>query len=416
MIDNIEKKTQAVLLGLVKQGQDEEALEELELLANTAGVCVVGRAVQKREKIDPAYYVGRGKAREIAEAVKTLDANAVICDDELSPVQIRNLENLTNVQIIDRTMLILDIFAGRAKTLEGKVQVELAQLQYMMPRLTGKGIELSQEGGGIGTRGPGETKLETDRRHIRRSIFRLKRELEKIQKARKVITSSRSQPVISLVGYTNAGKSTLMNALTGADVTTGDRLFETLDTTTRGLELPDGRKVLLSDTVGFIKKLPHHLVEAFKSTLEEVKEADLLIHVVDGSSLEVEEEIHTVDGVLKDLGIKNMPIILCVNKLDKATPLNAFGINKDDYVVNVSALNRLNLDLLLDKIAELLPSGRKKAKMLIPFEDGKALSMVHENGLVENEEYVPEGVLVEGDIDIAILNMLEKYVLKVKNI
>lgn len=413
MIDNIEKTTRAVLLGLIDQDQDEEALDELKLLASTAGAIVLGRVVQKKNKIDPAYYVGLGKAKEIAQAVKTLDANAVICDDELSPVQIRNLENLINAQIIDRTMLILDIFAGRAKTLEGKVQVKLAQLQYLLPRLTGKGIELSQEGGGIGTRGPGETKLETDRRHIRRSIYRLKKELKDIQRSRQVITDSRSHPVISLVGYTNAGKSTLMRALTKADVATGDRLFETLDTTTRGLELPDGRKVLLSDTVGFIKKLPHHLVEAFKSTLEEVKEAELLIHVVDGSSQEMEQEIHTVNEVLESLGVKDKPTIICLNKIDKADPLNTVGIKNDDNVVRISALEKMNLDLLLEKITLLLPSRRKNATLVIPFEDGKALSMIYEDGLVEKEEYISEGILIKGDIGIITLNKLEKYVLKI---
>ena len=226
MIINTDKNTRALLLGMLNHLSDEESIEELKLLAETAGVEVIGEAVQKRNKIDPAYYVGRGKAQEVAVAVKSLDANAIICDDELSPVQIRNLENLTGVQIIDRTMLILDIFAQRAKTSEGKIQVELAQLQYMMPRLTGKGIELSQEGGGIGTRGPGETKLETDRRHIRRRIHRLKGELEEIQKSRQVITKSRGYPVIGLVGYTNAGKSTLMNVLTDANVKTGNRLLK----------------------------------------------------------------------------------------------------------------------------------------------------------------------------------------------
>ncbi|MDD4569655.1 MAG: GTPase HflX, partial [Tepidanaerobacteraceae bacterium] len=317
MIPNTDKETKALLIGMLNHLSDEESLEELKLLAETARVEAVGEAVQKRNKIDPAYYVGRGKAQEVATAVKSLDANAIICDDELSPVQIRNLENLTGVQIIDRTMLILDIFAQRAKTSEGKIQVELAQLQYMMPRLTGKGIELSQEGGGIGTRGPGETKLETDRRHIRRRIHRLKRELEDIQRSRQVITKSRMYPVISLVGYTNAGKSTLMNALTDADVKTGNRLFETLDTTTRGLILPDERKVLLSDTVGFIRKLPHHLVEAFKATLEEVREADMLIHVADSSNPVLEEEIATVNSVLKEIGADKKPIIIAINKIDK---------------------------------------------------------------------------------------------------
>ncbi|GLI19579.1 MULTISPECIES: GTPase HflX [Tepidanaerobacter] len=412
MISTENKSTKALLLGMLNDISDEDSFKELKLLAETAGVEVVGEAVQKRNKIDPAYYVGKGKAEEVAQAVKTLGANAVICDDELSPVQIRNLEDLTGVQIIDRTMLILDIFAQRAKTSEGKIQVELAQLQYMMPRLTGKGIELSQEGGGIGTRGPGETKLETDRRHIRRRIHHLKEELEDIQKSRKIITQSRAYPVISLIGYTNAGKSTLMNALTNAGVKTGDRLFETLDTTTRGLILPDGRKVLLSDTVGFIRKLPHQLVDAFRATLEEVKEADLLIHVADGSSPTVEEDIAVVNSVLKELGVEKTPIIIAINKIDITGDTAIFieGYNKDS-TIGISALTGKNLDKLLDAICRMLPSNRRKAELLIPYDNASALNEIHQNSAISETEYLDEGVKIKGEIDIAKLKKYEKYII-----
>ncbi|HHV18539.1 MAG TPA: GTPase HflX [Thermoanaerobacterales bacterium] len=413
MIINTDKNTRALLLGMLNHLSDEESIEELKLLAETAGVEVIGEAVQKRNKIDPAYYVGRGKAQEVAVAVKSLDANAIICDDELSPVQIRNLENLTGVQIIDRTMLILDIFAQRAKTSEGKIQVELAQLQYMMPRLTGKGIELSQEGGGIGTRGPGETKLETDRRHIRRRIHRLKGELEEIQKSRQVITKSRGYPVIGLVGYTNAGKSTLMNVLTDANVKTGNRLFETLDTTTRSLVLPDERKVLLSDTVGFIRKLPHHLVEAFKATLEEVKEADMLIHVADGSSPVLDEEIATVNSVLKEMGADKKPVIIAINKIDISSGQSIYirGYDKDK-TIGISALEGINLDELLAAICDVLPSNRQQAELFIPYNDGSVLDEIHQNGLIDEIEYKDNGVKVKGSIDIAILKKFEEYMVK----
>jgi GTP-binding protein HflX len=409
MISNNDINTRALLVGVLNNLYDDTTFEELKLLSKTAGVEVLGESIQRRNKIDPAYYIGRGKAQELAAAVKTLGANAIICDDELSPVQIRNLEKLTEVQIIDRTMLILDIFAQRAKTSEGKIQVELAQLQYMMPRLTGKGIELSQEGGGIGTRGPGETKLETDRRHIRRRIHRLKQELKEIQKNRQVIIKSRRYPVISLVGYTNSGKSTLMNALTDAQVVTGDRLFETLDTTTRGLILPDGRRVLLSDTVGFIRKLPHHLVEAFKSTLEEVKEADMLILVADGSSPVLDEEIATVNSVLRELEAHRKPTILAINKIDKCGQ-NAYLKGYDrEKIVEISALKGLNLDILLKTICEVLPSSRQFAQLFIPYDEGQALDEIHQHGLLSEIEYKESGIKVKGRIEKAVLKKYEEY-------
>lgn len=410
MIEVSDNKTVALLLGIVNKIEDEESLKELNLLAKTAGVHVVDVVYQKRPKIDPAFYIGKGKAFEISQVVDTLGLNAVICDDELTPVQKRNLEDIIGVQVIDRTTLILDIFAQRARTSEGKVQVELAQLQYMLPRLTGKGIELSQEGGGIGTRGPGETKLETDRRHIRRRILRLKEELKNIKKQRQLITASRAHPVISLVGYTNAGKSTLMNTLTDAKVSTDDRLFETLNTTTRSFILPDERKVLLSDTVGFIKKLPHHLVEAFKATLEEVREADLLIHVVDGSSSRMYDEIDTVNSVLSDINAENKPMIIAINKIDKLK--GAYKpVNKKGNVVKISALTGENINVLLDQICNILPSSRKKATLFIPYgkENGAIVDEIYQKSLVKKEKYTEEGVKISGDIDIVTLKKYKNY-------
>ncbi|KXG75197.1 GTPase HflX [Fervidicola ferrireducens] len=399
--------TRAILAGLISGVSEQQTLEELALLAETAGAEVLAKVTQKRPSKDPAYYLGLGKVREIAQMAEFLGANAVIFDDDLTPVQIRNLEDIIGTQIIDRTTLVLDIFAQRARSLEGKIQVELAQLQHLLPRLTGKGVELSREGGGIGTRGPGETKLETDRRHIRRRISYLKRELERIRKNRELLRSSRKYPVVSLVGYTNAGKSTLMNALTGAGVSANDRLFDTLDTTTRALVLPDGRKVLLSDTVGFIRKLSHEIVEAFKATLEEVKESDLLILVADASNPAVDEEIATVRAVLKEIQASDIPSILALNKIDKldcSKPL----IN-DKNAVEISALKGTNLDLLLKKMCVLLPQTREHASLLIPYEYGFLLDDIYENGKVEREEYRPEGIEIEGMIDSILLRKLRKY-------
>lgn len=402
--------TRAILAGLISGVSEQQTLEELALLAETAGAEVLAKVTQKRPSKDPAYYLGLGKVREIAQMAEFLGANAVIFDDDLTPVQIRNLEDIIGTQIIDRTTLILDIFAQRARSLEGKIQVELAQLQHLLPRLTGKGVELSREGGGIGTRGPGETKLETDRRHIRRRISYLKRELERIRKNRELLRSSRKYPVVSLVGYTNAGKSTLMNALTGAGVSANDRLFDTLDTTTRALVLPDGRKVLLSDTVGFIRKLSHEIVEAFKATLEEVKESDLLIIVADASSSSVEEEIATVRKVLNEIQAGDIPSILALNKMDKIDNLDLLKpLINDKNAVEISALKGTNLDLLLKKMCVLLPQTREHASLLIPYEYGFLLDDIYENGKVEREEYRPEGIEIEGMIDSILLRKLRKY-------
>lgn len=408
--ENEFKTTRCILAGIIKNEQDEESLEELELLAKTAGAEVVAKATQKKASIDPAYYIGKGKAHEIAEVAKTLEVNAVIFDDDLTPVQVRNLENLLELQIIDRTTLILDIFAQRAKSREGKIQVELAQLQHLLPRLTGKGIELSRFGGGIGTRGPGETKLETDKRHIKRRIVHLKKELEKIQKSRSLIRKARKFPVICLVGYTNAGKSTLMNTLTKANVSNKDRLFDTLDTTTRLLLLPDGRKALLSDTVGFIRKLPHEIVEAFKATLEEVRDADLLLIVADYSSKNFETEIETVFKVLKEIGAESKPKVLALNKGDKfpIIPVNALNF---ENAVEISALYNRNLDKLLLKICEVLPKTRKRVEFLVPYDKLSIIDTIFENGLIFSKEYLENGIKISGEIEESIISKYEDYLM-----
>lgn len=402
--------TKAIVAGIIKNFQDEESIEELELLAKTAGAEVVAKIVQRKTSYDPAFYIGKGKAQEIAEVAKALEANAVIFNDDLTPVQIRNLENLIELQIIDRTTLILDIFAQRAKSKEGKIQVELAQLQHLLPRLTGKGIELSRFGGGIGTRGPGETKLETDKRHIKRRIAYLKKELQKIKDSRHLLRSARKFPVICLVGYTNAGKSTLMNALTDAKVPSNDRLFDTLDTTTRLLILPDGRKALLSDTVGFIRKLPHEIVEAFKATLEEIKEADLLLLVADGSSRNFEEEINTVFKVLKDIQAYNKPIVIAINKVDKINSSCILPLNSKN-TLEISALYKKNLDELLKRICENLSKTRKFAEFLIPYDKLSIVDIIYQNGLIFSKECLPEGVKIQGEIEEFVINKYKNFLI-----
>lgn len=428
-LNEIEEETfeRAVVVG----SDTEESLEELSELAAACGVRVVSDVFQKRSKIDPVYYVGSGKVKEIAMLAQAVRANVVIFDDELSGSQVRNLEEAVGLKIIDRTTLILDIFATRAKTKEAKIQVELAQLKYRLPRLTGLGIVLSRTGGGIGTRGPGEKKLETDRRHIKEQIYDLKRELDKIQKVREVQREKRSKdniPKVSLVGYTNVGKSTLRNKLCDValpkegiskeKVFEADMLFATLDTTTRALSLRDNRIITLTDTVGFVRKLPHDLVEAFKSTLEEVIFSDLLIHVVDCSSVEVKEQIEAVENVLTELDAYKLPKIMALNKIDKVEreyldTLKQEYINKDDYleVIEISAVNGVNLDLLLDTIAGNLPEKLKKIQLLIPYSDSSAAAFLHRNANIITEEYRDEGVYIEAQADEEVINKSRAYLI-----
>lgn len=324
MFEMKEEMERVILVGVsTSDGDDaEKSLDELEELAETAGAVCVGRVIQNREQMHPATYVGKGKLSEIKDLLWELEATGIICDDELSPAQIGNLKDELDTKIMDRTLLILDIFAARASTSEGKIQVELAQLKYRQSRLTGYGTSLSRLGGGIGTRGPGEKKLEMDRRLIRNRIGKLNHDLKEVKSRREVAREQRKRdmmPVIAIVGYTNAGKSTLLNKLTGADVLAENKLFATLDPTTRGCRLESGQEVLFTDTVGFIRKLPHHLIDAFRSTLEEAKYADLILHVVDSSNPQIDEQMYTVYETLRNLGIQDKPIITAFNKKDRLT-------------------------------------------------------------------------------------------------
>lgn len=366
MIELKQVKEKVILVGVSTDDHDdtEKSLDELEELASTAGAVTVGRVVQNLSQIHPVTYVGKGKLDEIKDLLWETEATGIICDDELSPIQLGNMEDALNTKIMDRTLIILDIFANRASTNEGKIQVELAQLKYRQSRLVGLGKSLSRLGGGIGTRGPGEKKLEMDRRLIKGRIAQLNRELKDVKRHREVTREQRSRnqvPVIAIVGYTNAGKSTLLNTLTGADVLEEDKLFATLDPTTRNLKLPSKQEVLLTDTVGFIRKLPHHLIEAFKSTLEEAKYADIILHVVDASNPQMDEQMYIVYETLMNLEVKNKPVITAFNKQDKVDGEVILRDFKADHVVNISAKTGEGLENLQNVIEEVL----REQKILI---------------------------------------------------
>lgn len=397
----------AILIAVSKPGlldETKESLKELSQLAETAGVEVVHSSTQTRSKPDMATYIGRGKANEIRLEAQVLSANVIIFDDELSPAQQRNLEETIGIKIIDRTALILDIFAQRARTMEGKLQVELAQLNYLLPRLTGMGTALSRLGGGIGTRGPGETKLEVDRRRIRKRISDITGELEAVKKNRELQRSTRKSapvPVVSLCGYTNSGKSTLLNRLTDSDVLAEDKLFATLDPTTRKLELPDNKTVLLSDTVGFINKIPHHLVAAFRATLEEVIGADVLLHVVDVSHPAMDNQMNSVLHLLNELGVSGKPVITVFNKidnLDDQTMLEGLG-RKMPLSVFISAKTGEGIEHLMNILSSSVPYYRKKATFLIPYGNSSISAMLHNSGKVIDEQYLEEGILITADVD-----------------
>ena len=385
----------------------ESSLDELEELARTAGAQIVARVIQNREKPDTATYIGGGRLEEIKDFCKENEVDLLIFDGELTPSQQRNIENFTDIRVIDRTMLILDIFASRAKSNEGKLQVELAQLKYSLPRIGGKGTELSRLGGGIGTRGPGETKLESDRRHIRRKISSLTTQLQNIEQRRNNLRNRRRKDGIltaTIVGYTNAGKSTLMNCLTKAGVLAEDKLFATLDPTSRGLDLPDGRRIMLVDTVGLVRRLPHHLVEAFKSTLEEAVFADIILNVCDASSEECNEHLEVTQNLLDALGCSGKPIISIMNKCDKVE--NIYDLPTIGKVVMISALNGTGIDELLEKIVENLPRTRKTVELLVPYSCGEVVSIFRKDGVVFEEDYRENGIYLKVLADI---HLLEKY-------
>lgn len=401
--------TRAILIGADTGEYDaESSMDELAELAKTAGAEELARVLQKREAYEPATVIGEGKLAEVKELCGSLGAELLIFDCELTASQIRNVEDETDVRVIDRTMLILDIFAGRAVSREGKLQVELAQLKYRLPRLMGIGASLSRLGGGIGTRGPGETQLETDRRHIRRRIDKLSAELKELEERRGYARERRrkdSVQVGAIVGYTNAGKSTLLNLLTGAGVLAEDKLFATLDPTSRAIELPDGRSLLLVDTVGLIRRLPHHLVEAFKSTLEEAACADIIIHVCDVSDPEAAEKADVTLKTLADLGAAEIPVVTVLNKCDLLTE----NIPEDSSTVKISAKKAQGIDRLLQVIAANLPETAKRMKLLLPYDKAGYTAKLRENGKVFTEEYTESGVLVDALVDKMLIKQMSEY-------
>lgn len=395
-----EAEEKVILVGVQLNENEpaEESLDELGELAKTAGAEVVGRMIQSREYIHPATYIGKGKITELKELLWETDATGIICDDELTSVQLKNLEQELGCKIIDRTLLILDIFAARAVSSEGKIQVELAQLKYRASRLIGLGNSLSRLGGGIGTRGPGEKKLEMDRRLIRERISRLKKELREVEQHRELIRTQRKDSnlkVAALVGYTSAGKSSLENALTGAGILEDAMLFSTLDTTTRALELEGKQQVLLTDTVGFIRKLPHHLIEAFKSTLEEAKYADIIIHVVDASNPQMDTQMYVVYDTLRQLGVEGKPIITLFNKQDKLEAPQMFRDLHADYTFAVSAKTGQGLDELKGALLDIIRQDQIYVERLYDFSEAGKIQLIRKQGLLLEEEYVAEGIAVK---------------------
>lgn len=411
MIDNEIKKPR-VMLATVDTGDydAEQSLDELEELAETAGAETIVRVIQKRPAFDSATCVGSGRLEEMAEICEREEIDQIIFDHELTATQIRNIEDVCKVHTIDRTMLILDIFAQRATTHEGRLQVEIAQHRYRLPRLAGMGVKLSRLGAGIGTRGPGETKLETDKRHIRTRIATLNQELKEIEKRREHQRARRKKDgilICAIVGYTNVGKSTLLNTLTEAGVLAENKLFATLETTSRSIELPDGRSVMLVDTVGLIRRLPHHLVEAFKSTLEEAANADVILHICDASSDNCEEQAKVTLELLSELGCEGIPVVTAFNKCDKV-PFSD-NIISGENIVKISAIEGTGIDELLLAIQTALPQSAIRTKLLLPFNKAGLLNTIRIDGKVFSEEYTAEGILVDALVDVKIFSRVEEY-------
>lgn len=420
---NDETAERAILVGLetsqsrlenMSEREAEESLDELEELANTAGAVVLDKILQRKQTRDAAFYVGKGKIEELALMCQATDVQLIIFDNELSGAQIRNIEQMTGARVIDRSTLILDIFAQRAISKEGKLQVELAQLKYKLPRLTGQGVDLSRLGGGIGTRGPGEKKLEVDKRHIRRRVTYLEQELEQLEKRRDYMRGSREKnntPIIAIVGYTNAGKSTLMNKLCGSSVFVEDKLFATLDPSARQLVLADGRDAVLVDTVGFIRKLPHDLIEAFKSTLEEAVHADMLLHVVDASNENATMQIAVVERLLEELGTTSKNTILVLNKQDKVTGSSRINTMGYTSVCEISAVTGTGIPELLEKITEGFKERLREITLLIPYNDGWVIPYIHTNGQVLEQEYLENGISVKAVVKVDKISKLEDFIL-----
>lgn len=403
--DKLEERVILVGIQLHDNDDAESSLDELEELASTAGAVTVAKIIQNRENVHPGTYVGKGKLDEIRQVIAAYDATGVICDDELSPAQYNNLEQELGCKVMDRTLLILDIFAGRATSSEGKIQVELAQLRYRAARLTGLGNSLSRLGGGIGTRGPGEKKLEMDRRLIKTRISQLKAELANVKKHRELIRGQRQNSrmkIAAIVGYTNAGKSTLLNKMTGAGVLEEDKLFATLDPTTRVLDLPGQQQILLTDTVGFIRKLPHHLIEAFRSTLEEAKYADVLIHVVDASNPNMEEQMYVVYETLKELGVSDKKVITLFNKQDKVENPENLRDFKADYTLNISAKTGEGLEDFKKILEEIVLDGQIYIERLYSYAEAGKIQHIRTYGQVITEEYTDQGIEVKAYVPMEI--------------
>lgn len=401
MIELKELQEKVILVGVSTDDNDDtqKSLDELEELAATAGAVTVGRVVQNLDQIHPGTYVGKGKMEEIKDLLWETEATGIICDDELTPIQLGNMEDALDTKVMDRTLIILDIFAGRASTNEGKIQVELAQLKYRQSRLTGLGKSLSRLGGGIGTRGPGEKKLEMDRRLIKNRIAQLNRELRDVKRHREITREQRNRnkiPVVAIVGYTNAGKSTLLNRLTGAGVLEEDKLFATLDPTTRNLKLPSKQEILMTDTVGFIRKLPHHLIEAFRSTLEEAKYADIILHVVDASNPQVDEQMYIVYETLQNLEVKNKPIITAFNKQDKLEGNPILRDFKADHVVRISAKTGDGLAELQSIIEEVLRDQKVLVEKLYSYAEAGKIQLIRKYGELLEESYQEDGIFARG--------------------
>lgn len=411
MIEN-EIKIPRVMLCAVDTGayDIDRSLDELEELARTAGAETVVRVIQKRPSFEPGTCIGSGRLEEMAGICERDDIDQIIFDHELTATQIRNIEEVCKVHTIDRTILILDIFAQRATTREGRLQVEIAQHRYRLPRLAGMGVKLSRLGAGIGTRGPGESKLETDKRHIRTRIAALSGELKEIEKRRTHQRARRKKDgvlVCAIVGYTNVGKSTLLNTLTEAGVLAENKLFATLETTSRAIELPDGRSVMLVDTVGLIRRLPHHLVEAFKSTLEEAANADVILHICDASADDCMEQAKVTLELLKDLGCEGIPVVTVLNKCDKVPYIDDIG--SLEGAVKISAKTGEGIDRLLDVVAKALPQSAVRAKLLIPFSEGGLLNEIRTDGKILSEEYTPDGILCDALVDVKIYPRAAEY-------
>ncbi len=410
MIQTEEKKEKFILVG-VETGKDrmEESLSELEELLDTAGGETVGKVIQNLESINKATYIGKGKVEEIKFLAEELGADGIVCDDELSPAQLSNLKDELDIKVLDRTLVILDIFASHAKSSEGKLQVEMAQLKYRSSRLMGLGKNLSRLGGGIGTRGPGESKLETDRRAIRERVSQLRTEIEKVESSRDTLRKHRMSdgiPVIAIVGYTNAGKSTFLNKITDAGILAEDKLFATLDPTTRSLKIPDGEEVLFTDTVGFISKLPHNLVDAFKSTLEEAKYADLILHVADASNPQVDEQMKVVYRTLEELKVTGKPVVTFLNKQDKIEKERIIKDLKADALVKGSAKTGEGIDELLNKISEILREGKILVDTLLSYADTAKIAVIRKKGQLLSEEYEGDGIRVKAYVPKAVAGQL----------